>query len=52
MLQRVAIDIPPTYYSTAITIIGTINKDLELLDTNYIHPTLANCYLARQLPYN
>ena len=52
MLQRVAVDIPPVYYSTAIIIIGTINEHLELLDTNYIHPTLANCYLAGKLPYN
>jgi len=52
MPQRVAIDILPTYYITAIAIIGTINEHLELLDTNYIHLTLANYYLARQLPYN
>ena len=52
MPQRVAVDIPPIYYSTAIAIIGTINEYLELLDTNYVHLTLADCYLARKLPYN
>jgi hypothetical protein len=52
MPQRVIIDLPSAYYNTVITIIGTINEDLELLDTKYIHPTLADCYLARQLPYN
>ena len=52
MPQRVAVDIPPAYYSTAIAIIRTINEHLELLDTNYIHLTLANYYLAGKLPYN
>jgi hypothetical protein len=52
ILQRVIINLPPAYYNTAITIIGTINEDLELLDIKYVHSTLANCYLARQLPYN
>ena len=52
MPQRVAIDILPVYYITVIAIIGTIDKELELLDTSYVDPTLANCYLAGQLPYN
>jgi len=29
-----------------------MNEDLELLDTSYINPTLADYYLAGQLPYN
>ena len=52
MPQRVAVDIPPAYYSTAIAIIGTMNEHPELLDTNYVHPTLADCYLAGKLPHN
>ena len=52
MPQRVAIDILPIYYITAITIIGTIDEEPELLDASYINLTLANCYLAGQLPYN
>ena len=52
MPQRVAIDIPPVYYITAITIIGTMDEEPELLDASYVDPTLANCYLAGQLPYN
>ena len=52
MLQRVTIDLLPTYYNTVVIIIRIINEDPELLDTNYIHPTLIDCYLARQLPYN
>ena len=52
MPQRVAIDLPPTYYNIIIIIIGTMNEDPELLDTNYVHPTLANSYLAKQLPYS
>jgi hypothetical protein len=50
--QRVIIDFLPVYYNTVITIIGTINEDLELLDTKYIYSTLADCYLIRQLLYN
>ena len=50
--QRVAVDLPLAYYSTAITIIGTIIKEQDLLNTSYVHPTLANCYLAKQLPHN
>ena len=52
MPQRVAVDLPPAYYNTVIAITRTINKYPELLDINYIHPTLANYYLAGQLPYN
>jgi len=52
MPQRVAIDILPVYYITVIAIIRTINEYPELLDTNYIYLTLANYYLAGQLPYN
>jgi hypothetical protein len=52
MPQRVAIDLPPAYYNTAIAITGTMNEHPELLDTNYVHPTLADCYLAGQLPHN
>ena len=52
MPQRVTIDLPPAYYNTAIAIIGTINENPELLDTKYDHPTLADCYLAGQLPHN
>ena len=52
MPQRVAIDLPLVYYNTAIVIIGTINEDPELLDTNYVYLILANSYLAKQLPYN
>lgn len=52
MPQRVAIDILPVYYITIITIIRTIDEEPELLDTSYIDPTLANYYLAGQLPYN
>jgi hypothetical protein len=52
MPQRVAVDIPAAYYITAIAIIGTINEYPELLDTNYVHLTLADYYLAGQLPYN
>jgi len=46
MPQRVAIDIPPVYYITVIAIIGTIDEELELLDTSYINLNLANYYLA------
>jgi hypothetical protein len=52
MPQRVTINLPPAYYNTAIAIIGTMNENPELLDTKYDHPTLANCYLAGQLPHN
>ena len=52
MPQRVAINIPPAYYITVIAIIRTMDKEPELLDASYIDPTLANCYLAGQLPYN
>jgi len=52
MPQRVAIDIPPAYYITAIAIIGTMDEEPELLDTSYVDPNLANCYLAGQLPHN
>ena len=52
MPQRVAIDIPPAYYITTIAIIRTMDEELELLNTSYIDPNLANCYLAGQLPYN
>jgi hypothetical protein len=52
MPQRVTINLLPVYYNTAIAIIGTINEDSELLNTKYVHPTLANCYLVGQLPYN
>ena len=52
MPQSVAIDLPPAYYNTAVIIIRIINEDPELLDNNYIDPTLVEYYLARQLPYN
>ena len=52
MPQRVAINIPPAYYITAIAIIRTIDEEPELLDTSYIDLNLANYYLAGQLPYN
>jgi hypothetical protein len=52
MPQRVAIDIPPAYYITVIAIIGAMNEDPQLLDTNYVDPTLADCYLAGKLPHN
>ena len=29
-----------------------MDEEPELLDASYVDPTLANCYLAGQLPYN
>ena len=46
MPQSVAIDLPPAYYNTAVIIIRIINEDLELLDNNYVNPTLVKYYLA------
>ena len=52
MPQRVAVDLLPVYYNTAIVIIRTMNEDLELLDIIYVDFDLADCYLAGQLLYN
>jgi len=50
--RKVAVDVLAVYYNTAIAIIEMMKENPELVDSNYIHPTLANCYLGRQLPHS
>ena len=45
--RKVAVDVLAVYYNTAIAIIEMMKENPELVDSNYIHPTLANCYLGR-----
>ena len=52
ILQKVAVDVPAVYYNTIIAIIKIIKENLELVDSNYIYCTLADCYLGGQLPYS
>jgi len=45
--RKVTIDVLATYYNTIIIIIKIIKENPKLVDSNYIYPTLANCYLGR-----
>jgi len=50
--RKVAVDVLAVYYNTAIAIIEIMKENPELVDSNYIYPTLADYYLGRQLPYS